>query len=416
MQISSLLDQLLTKVEQQQAKRLAQQQQAKRLAQQQQAKRLAQQQAKKQAQQQQAKRLAQQQQAKRLAQQQQAKKQVRQLSYPFRFYPVGRQLLEPAWYNDIYTAEIIRCKKFLEAQNYSEEPMYVVLTVGSLIDNQSWPESPINRYIHFPHFLRGAPFPVQIICIAPLASPIPELIKIDRESGKNWEEIGFLSYRFFNVEQEQDYYYYHFNTLLPEFIETDFATFEGKKVYWKGTDKRLKKTHSRTPSVFTKIIKDDRVQVQLIKGREINFDNNLDTMIRTSPSDKDLLFVNSFYTVLTGWMNRIQASDSTLFILNFAVFKSVDVDFDYFCKKLYAISHKYPNTIFLSFMFHLFPSQCFFKINYFDSEYANQNFIKKVPTCVEKIGVQEFRFTHTIDVKLGKKTYKKTIFERSPYF
>jgi hypothetical protein len=289
--------------------------------------------------------------------------------------------------------------------------------IGSLIDNQNWPDSPINRYIHFPYFLRG-PFPVQIICIAPLASPIPELIKIERELGKNWEEIGFLSYRLIDPDpdQEIEYYYHHFNTLLPEFMESDFATFEGKKVYWKGTDKRLKKTHSRTPSLFTKIIKDDRVQVQLIKGREINFDNNLDTMIRTSPSDKDLLFVNSFYSVLTGWMNKIQASDDTLFILNFAVFKTVDVDFDYFCKRLYAISHKYPNTIFLSFMFHLYPLQALFKINYFDSEYANQNFIKKIPNCAEKIGVQEFRFTNMIEVKQGKKTYNKTIFERSPYF
>jgi len=346
--------------------------------------------------------------------QKQAQKQAQQLSYPFRFYPLGRQVIVPAFYDDIYRLEIVRCKKFLEAQNYSET-MHVVFTVGSLIDNRDWRvPSSINRSIHFPTFLRMSPIPVQIICIAPLESSIPELIKVDRELGNNWEEIGFLSYRFFDESNDQHYYYYHFNTLLPEFVESDFATFDGKKAYWKGTDKRLKKTHCRNLGVFTKIQKDDRTQVQLKKGIDENLDSHLDIIIKTSPSDRDLLFVKSFYKVLNRWMNKIQTSNNILVILNFAVFANIDVDFDYFCKHLYAISQKFTNTIFLSFMFNLVPQNKFiFKINYFHDIYVDQNFVKSNPESLDKIGVTDFAFLYTIDAKSRNKTFRKTILSQS---
>lgn len=341
-------------------------------------------------------------------QQKQRQAQVRQaqsLSFPFRAFNFGNIITN--YYDPIFNLEIVRCKKFLESLRYSQ-PTTVVLSIGSLIDDEFWRSSSKDRFIHLPFFLRITGLPCQIICISPLHSTIPKFIELERKAGNNWVEIGFLAYQFFDQDTEQIFTYHHFNTLFPEFLESDMFMLDDKKVFWKGTDKRITKRYA---SIFgkccKKTTKDDVYQLQFKPGIDQNLDPYFIQVLKTSPSQKDTKFVKSFLNVMQTWMTKIKESGNILTILNFAVFENQGhIDFNYFCSTFYAVRSSQPffNTIFLSFMYDLMYKKLYkFKINYLSipiPRVLQQLFTKS--DVLQTIDINQPAYLKTIEIVIRK--------------
>lgn len=341
-------------------------------------------------------------------------RQGQTLSFPYRAYNFGNVITN--YYNPIFNFEIVRCKKFLESLRYSQ-PTTVVLSIGSLIDDEDWLKSRYIPYIHLPLFLRLTGLPCQIICIAPLHSEIPKFIELERKAGNNWVEIGFLAYQFFDQDTQQYFTYHHFNSLFPEFQENDMFSIKDKKVYWKGTDKRVT---NRYASLFgkavSKISKDDFYELQFKQGIDENLDPYFNDVLITSPSQKDVKFVKSFLDTMGKWMSKIKESGNILTILNFAVFANKNqMFFDYFCESFYSFRSRpeFSNTIFLSFMHNVMfeKNEYKFKINYFKLPPRTIQQLLTKSDILQTIGIDQPAFLKTIEIiiRKGSEPKKMTI-------
>ena len=341
-------------------------------------------------------------------------KQAQSLSFPYRAYNFGNVITN--YTNPIFNFEIIRCKKFLQSLHYTE-PTTVVLSIGSIIDDEEWPKSRYIPFIHLPLFLRITGLPCQIICIAPLHSDVPKFIEIERKAGNNWVQIGFLTFKFFDENTQQFFTYHHFNTLFPEFQEKDMFFIQDKKVYWKGTDKRVTKRYaSLFGKALSKISKDDFFQLKFKPGIQTNLDPYFNDVLQTSPSQKDIKFVKSFLDVVEGWMNQIKESGNILTILNFAVFANQSqMLFDYFCESFYFLRSRpeFSNTIFLSFMHDLMfrKNEYKFKINYFKLPPRPVQQLLTKSDVLQTIYIDQPAFLRTINlmIRKGSEPKKMTI-------
>lgn len=138
----------------------------------------------------------------------------------------------------------------------------------------------------------------------------------------DWKKTGKYQYEFTNSSGIK-WIYNHFNSLFPEYIETDYLEKDGKKVYWTGTNKRVSRwnaVHFKRHS--SSIIYSDKIQwVYSVPNSELNYYQDI---LKTATSDNDKIFVVKFLDTCKTWMNKLQSMDCKLIILNFAVFRNLE--------------------------------------------------------------------------------------------
>ena len=307
---------------------------------------------------------------------------TQKLSFPYRSYNFGNLV---TFFNksEIYNSEIKRCCQFLDSYTF-EEPTYVLLNIGSIIDNLDWPyrKPTLESYIYLPIFVRMTNLPIVIIGISPIFSEDPEFINAERLLGNHWIKKGKLHYEFIN-ESGVKWTYYHFNTLFPEFIEQDFYSINGKKAYWKGTNKRISLFHKKHIDKYPLQIQElaDKITIRIIRS-DTQFSPYYNDIVKNSSSDNDELFVERFLEILFSMIARLPSSGSKLTVLNFAVFANVHdrrpswYFMSTFYKRYFRLNLS--DSIFLNFSFKdVVRSKFRFEIDYGNKiELLKQNNIK----------------------------------------
>ena len=265
------------------------------------------------------------------------------LSYPFRLYPLNSRNIVTDYISSRYVSEIIKLNDKLN--NLDVKNTTVILIIGSLIDDMTdYQYSENQQYQHLPRFVHNYVInnsnKIKIICVAPgngrnddeIDSRFVNLTKSEYEWTKKTNN-EYLSKKYPQLS------YSFYNTLFPEFIDSDFVKNKNAYLYKNGItehkiprlyykNKHFQKMytiqHETESNIYLKIKENVAI------GQFSELGNNL-------PSETDKLFVNDFHNTINNLVKKLKANSGSLLILNYAVFRDnwISTQTFYFFKTLY---------------------------------------------------------------------------------
>ena len=271
-----------------------------------------------------------------------------ELSYPYRLYPLSSRNILTDYISSYYKSEIIDLYNKLDDLNkdYKNNKPLIILIIGSLIDdNTEHRYSVEHQYQHLPKFIHNYMLnndnPIKILCVSPGngkdTKTSSRFIKLTQDAYE-WSRKNKHDYK---SKKYPRLTYSFYNTLFPEFIETDFVKIRNKYVYLYDnqiTTYRIPKLYYRNKNF------QDLYDIQIetntriyLKFKKDDHNMQFNYMCNKLPSDYDLLFVNNFNTRLTDLTNNLKYHSGSLLILNYAVFHEnwAMVPSSYFCQTMY---------------------------------------------------------------------------------
>lgn len=245
------------------------------------------------------------------------------LSYPFRLYPLTCRNILTNYISNEYVNQAVDLLNFIKTVRINRNSI-VVLIIGSLLDDKHNFNNDSSKYQHIPRFIHNFILEgnyVEVICISGYKKDnTPELIK-QSNSEYNWDTCDNVTWRSKNF---QNLSYSFFNTLFPEYIDADFAKVNNKNIYLYEnnckTAKRIPKLYFRNHNYinnFTHMEDCENNKYYKINKSPLEQFNQIPNHL---PNDNDKIFVDSFHNELNDFISYLKDRESSLLILNYAVF------------------------------------------------------------------------------------------------
>lgn len=307
------------------------------------------------------------------------------LNFPFRAYPIRSSNIITPFINSDYIRNAKRLYNDIEALSETiNEKELVLLIIGSLIDEDPDKYYSNNSYLqHLPIFIKkyiqeDRYNNVRIICISPkINDGIPQFIKKTMNEYK-WYKIDDCKYvsRLYNLT------YDFYNTLYPEYIESDFVTLNNKEYYlnYNGKYLRLPKLYFKNKCLRshyeTEYIYSNQVILKLKDNLILDFYN----IYKSSPSEHDKYFVSLFNEKLTNLITKLQDKSGSMLVLNYAVFCDnwICASFYHFFESFYNQFNKFQNVKILNYEFLSSDSSTLTEYNKRSYDYEDYNIILKI--------------------------------------
>jgi len=276
------------------------------------------------------------------------------LTFPYRLYPLSSGKLDNPYANILYNSNVIILKDFLERQlSVMSFNTLNIFIIGSLLDDEDSSDpvySASHKNQHIPlflfNYLKTNSNPINIIVISPSKNRrTPAFINLTNDI-YNWNKINDIRY---NSRNYSNLNYFYFYCPIPEYQKDDFEfkldLLEQKKYYI------IKPNNVYIPKIF---YGNTKKFIKLIPGTETNYEmKNRDEVLernrvlydialknlKSSTTEVDKIFVSQFYHIIDNFLIKSEQTNSTNFVLNYAVFRdqwaSRGLNFFYFYKTFY---------------------------------------------------------------------------------
>ena len=271
---------------------------------------------------------------------------------PYRLYPSSTGKLENSYdENILYNSNVIKLKDFLERQITSMSFNTLnIFVIGSLLDDED-SSSPIygdsHKNQHIPlflfNYLKINSNPINIIVVSPSKnSRTPAFISLTNDI-YNWNKMDDISY---NSRNYPNLKYLYFYCPIPEYQEEDLVyklNALGQKSYGiiKPNNVYIPKIFYRNTRNFIKKISGTETNYEM-KTRDEVLESNYDLYdialknLQFSPTYNDKVFVAEFYQIVDNFLLKSSRSQSSCFVLNYAVFRDQwagrELGYNYFYK------------------------------------------------------------------------------------